>query len=117
MHPRETLYHKMVEMAWLTKMMIDKVSSEMEDAIQEDLKENKKMLDEILTRLSSLEAITKHLVELEKDQKSKMEWLDSQFHIYLFYVHHMDIMSVDVCSAPTQIKKTHMISHKNDNKS
>jgi hypothetical protein len=30
--PRETLYHKTMEMAWLTKMMIDKVSSEMEDA-------------------------------------------------------------------------------------
>jgi hypothetical protein len=30
--PRETLYHKMVEMAWKTKMLIGKVSSEREDA-------------------------------------------------------------------------------------
>jgi hypothetical protein len=32
MRPKETLYHKMVEMAWLTKMMIGKVNSEKEEA-------------------------------------------------------------------------------------
>jgi hypothetical protein len=115
--PTETLYHKTVEMAWLTKMMINKVSSKMEDVRQEDNKENKKMLDEILSRLSSLETITKLLVEVEKDQKAKMERLVSQFHLYLLYVHHMDITSVDGHNAPAQIKKTHMISQKDDNKS
>jgi hypothetical protein len=30
MQPRETLFHKMVEMAWITKMMIEKVISESE---------------------------------------------------------------------------------------
>jgi len=75
--PRETLFHKTVEMAWLTKMMIGKVSLEMEDARREDNKELKKMLEEILSRLSSLETITKLLVEVEKDQKSKMEHLDA----------------------------------------
>jgi hypothetical protein len=72
-HPRETLYHKTMEMVWLNKMMIGKVSSEMEHAIWEDNKEHKKMLDKILSRLNSLETITKLLVEVEKDQKSKME--------------------------------------------
>jgi hypothetical protein len=75
-------------MAWLTKMMIDKVSSEMEDARWEDNKEHKKMLDEILSRLSSLETINKLLIEVDKDQKSKMEHLTAQFHLYLCYVHH-----------------------------
>jgi hypothetical protein len=86
--PRETLYHKTMEMAWLTKMMIDKVSSEMEEARREDNTDHKKMLDEIPSRLSSLETITKLLVEVEKDQKSKMERLVAQFHLYLRYVHH-----------------------------
>jgi hypothetical protein len=115
--PRETLYHKTMEMAWLTKMMIDKVSSEMEEARQEDNKEHKKMLDEILSRLSSLETITKLLVEVEKDQKSKMERLAAQFHLYLRYVHHMDITPADGHGAPTHIRKTRTISQKEDNKS
>jgi hypothetical protein len=117
MQPRETLYHKMVEMAWLTKMMIGKVSSEMEDARHEDNRENKTMLDEILHRFSSWETITKLLVEVEMDQKCKLEQLAAQFHLYLCYVHHMDIMSVDGHGAPAQFKKTHTISQKEDNKS
>jgi hypothetical protein len=52
--PRETLYHKTMEMVWLTKMMIDKVSSEMEEARWEDNSNHKKMLDEIPSHLSSL---------------------------------------------------------------
>jgi hypothetical protein len=52
--PRKTLYHKMMEMSWLTKMMIGKVNSEMEETRQEDNKENKKMLDKILRRIKSL---------------------------------------------------------------
>jgi hypothetical protein len=68
------------------------------------------MVDEILSRLSSLETITNMLVEVEKDQKSKMKWLDAQFHLYLHYVHHMEITPADGHGAPTHIKKTHTIS-------
>ena len=71
-----------MEMAWLTKVMIDMVSLEMEEVRWEDSLDHKKMLDEILSRLSSLETITKLLVEVEKDQKSKMEQLAAQFHLY-----------------------------------
>jgi hypothetical protein len=117
MQPRETLFHKTVEMVWLTKMMIGKVISEREEARQEDNKENDKMLDEILRRINSLETITKLLVEVEKDQKCKLEWLEAQFHLYLCYVHHMDIMPTDGHSAPTQIRKTRTTSQKEDNKS
>jgi hypothetical protein len=73
--PRETLYQKMVEMDWITKMMIGKVNSEMEETRKEDNRENKKMLDEILCRINSMETITKLLVEVEKDQKCKLELL------------------------------------------
>jgi hypothetical protein len=54
-------------------MIIDKVSSKMEDAKREDNLDHKKRIDKILSHLSSLETITKLLVEVEKDNKSKME--------------------------------------------
>lgn len=114
--PRETLSHKTMEMAWLTKMMIGKVSSEMEETRQEDNSDHKKMLDEILSRLSSIETITKLLVEVEKDRKSKMERLAAQFHLYLRYAHHMDITLVDGHGAPTHIRKTRTVFQKVDNK-
>jgi hypothetical protein len=100
----------MVEMVWITNMMIGKVISESEEARQENNKENKIMLDEILRHISSLETITKLLVDVEKDRKCKMECLAAQFHLYLHYVHHMDIMPVDGYRAPTQIKKTRTTS-------
>ena len=117
MQPRETLYYKTVEIDWLTKMMIKKVVSNREEARQEDNRENKTMLDEILRCINSLETITKLLVEVEKDQKYKLEWLAAQFHLYLRYVHHMDITPADGHRAPTQIRKTRMTSQKEDNKS
>jgi hypothetical protein len=63
MQPRETLYHKTVEMAWRTKMLIGKVSSKRKDASLKDNKDHKKMLKEIQSRLNNLEASTKRLVE------------------------------------------------------
>jgi hypothetical protein len=88
----------------------------MEEARREDNTDHKKMLDEILSHLSSLETITKLLVEVEKDQKSKMERLAAQFHLYLRYVHHMDITPADGHGAPAHIQKTRTISQKEDNK-
>jgi hypothetical protein len=67
--PKENLYHKTIEMAWLTKMLIGKIHSEKAEAKQKDNRENKPILDEILRRLNSLETIIKLLVEVEKDQK------------------------------------------------
>jgi hypothetical protein len=109
----------MMDTEWLTNMMIDKLSSEMEDSRVEDNKEHKKhkkLLNEILSHLSSLETITKLLTEVEKDQKYKMEQLVAQFHFYLCYIDHMDIMSVDGNGVPTQIIKTRTITQKEENK-
>jgi hypothetical protein len=55
-------------------------------------------------------------VEVEKDQKRKHEQLATQFHLYLRYVHHMDITLIDGKGAPTQIKKTRTDSPKEENK-
>jgi hypothetical protein len=46
-----------------------------------------------------------------------MDRLFSQIHLYLHYVHHLDITSTDGRGAPTQIRKTRTISQKDDNKS
>jgi len=56
---KETLYHKMVEMAWWTKMLIGKVSTENKDVSHKGNKAQKKLLKEILSRLSNLNASTK----------------------------------------------------------
>jgi hypothetical protein len=115
--PRETIYHKTMEMVWLTKMLIRKMVLEREEARKEENKENKTMLDEILCRMSSMETITKLLVEVERDHKCKMDRLESHFHLYLHYVHHMDIKPTDGHGAPTQIRKTRTTTQKEDNKS
>jgi hypothetical protein len=39
-----------------------------------------------------------------------MERLATQFHLYLRYVHHMDITPVDDNREPTHIRNTCMIS-------
>jgi hypothetical protein len=114
--PRETLYHKTVEMAWKTKMLIGKVSSEREDTRWENNKEHTKLLNEILRCLSSLETTTRLLTEVETDQKAKLERLAAQFHLYLRYVHHMDITPADGKGAPTHIRKTHTVPQKEENK-
>jgi hypothetical protein len=108
--PRETLYHKMMEMAWKTKMLIGKVSSEREDARWENNKEHMKLLNEILRHLNNLETITKLLTKVKKDQKAKMGRLAAQFHLYLRYVHHMDITPTEGNGARAHIRKTRTVS-------
>jgi hypothetical protein len=112
----ETLYHKMMEMAWQIKMLIGKVSSKRKDARWENNKEHMKLLNEILRRLNSLETITKLVTEVDTNQKSKVEWLAAQFHLYLRYVHHMDIIPTDEKGVPTHIKKTCTFPQKEENK-
>jgi hypothetical protein len=113
---RETLYHKTLEMAWHTKMLIGKVKADREETRREDQCELKTMLEDIQRCVSGLETIVKLLVEIEKNQQSKQERLAAQFHLYLRYVHHMDITPADDQGAPTQIRKVWMISTKEDNK-
>jgi hypothetical protein len=114
--PRETLYHKIVDMGWKTNILIKKVSLEREDSKQENSKEHMKLMKEIFRCLSSLETITKLLTEVEMDQKAKMEQLAAQFHLYLCYIHHMYITPADRKGAPTHIRKTHTVPQKEENK-
>jgi hypothetical protein len=72
-------------------------------------RDHKKLLIEILSRLNNLEASTKRISEDQRDQKEKMEQMEAQFHLYLHYVHHMDITPADWNGAPTCIRKNHMV--------
>jgi hypothetical protein len=56
---RETLYHKTINMAWRTNMLIGKVSVKKKVVIQKGNKDQKKLLKEILSRLNNLDASTK----------------------------------------------------------
>jgi hypothetical protein len=64
--------------------------------------------------VSGLETIIKLLVDIEKNQQSKHERLNAQFHMYLRYVHHLDITLADNHGAPAQIRGTRTTSPKED---
>jgi hypothetical protein len=105
-----------MEMAWQSKMLLGKVSSEREDTRRENNKEHMKLLNEILRCLSSLETTTRLLTEVETYQKAKLEQLAAQFHLYLCYIHHIDIMPADGKGVPTHIRNTCTIPQKEENK-
>ena len=64
---RETLYHKTIEMAWHTKMLIGKVKVGWEETRMEDQQEMHTLMEDIQRRVSELENIVKLLVEIEKN--------------------------------------------------
>ena len=40
----------------------------------------------------------------------------AQFHLYLHYIHHMDITHADGNGAPTWIRKTHTVAEREERK-
>jgi hypothetical protein len=62
-----------------------------------------------------LEANTKQLAEEQRDQKENMERMEAQFHLYLRYVHHMDIKPADQNGTPSRIRKTCMLVQRDEN--
>jgi predicted house-cleaning noncanonical NTP pyrophosphatase (MazG superfamily) len=71
--PRTTLYHKMVEEYWHTKMMISKLRDENNEISKVENHGHKKELIEILSILSNLEASVRRIVEDQRSQNKKME--------------------------------------------
>jgi hypothetical protein len=72
-HPRTTLYHKMVEETWRIKMLIGKMNTDWKETHREAIRDHKKVLTKILSRLSNLKAIAKRLDKDQRSQKDKME--------------------------------------------
>ena len=93
--PRKTLYHKTVEEAWHTKMLICKLRAEKNETNGVTNRGCKKEIIEILSRLSDLEANARGIAEDQRNQGEKIDRLVGQFQLYLRYVHHMDITPVD----------------------
>ena len=56
---RITLYHRMVEEAWRTKMLIGKMCADQKETNKTETKDQKKVLTGILNHLNNLEASTK----------------------------------------------------------
>jgi hypothetical protein len=113
--PRTTLYHKTVEEAWRTKMLIGKLSADRKETSREAIRDHKKVLTEIMSRLNNLEASAKRIAEDQRSQKEKMERMAGQFHLYLRYVHHMDITPADRCRTPACIRKTRTVEQRKEN--
>jgi hypothetical protein len=94
--PRKTLYHKTVEEAWRTKMMISKLRADKNETSRVENHGHKKELIEIMSCLS-------------------MERLAGQVQLYLRYVHHMDITPADQRGTPACIIKTCTVEQKKEN--
>jgi hypothetical protein len=62
-----------VEDALRTKILIGKMNTERKETSKEAIRDHKKVLIEILSHLSNLEASAKRLVEDQRSQKEKME--------------------------------------------
>jgi hypothetical protein len=113
--PRITLYHRTVEEAWRTKMLIGKMCAARSETNRTESKEQKKERTGIRNRLSNLEAGVKRLAEEQKRQQEKLERMAGQFHLYLRYVHHIDITPADRNGTPTSIRKLRLVEQREEN--
>jgi len=66
-HTRETLYHRTLEMAWVTKMLIGKVKADKDETHREEHMEMKSLLEDIQHLVSGLETMFKLLVDIKKN--------------------------------------------------
>jgi hypothetical protein len=70
---RTTLYQKIVEEAWCTKILIGNLSADRKETNREVVWVHKKVLTEILSHLSNLEASARRIAEDQRSQNEKME--------------------------------------------
>ena len=96
-------------------MLIGKMSANRKETNKEAIRDHKKVLTEILSHLSNLEASAKRLDEDQRSQKEKMERMVGQFYLYLRYVHHMDITPADRSRTLACIRKTRTMEQMKEN--
>jgi hypothetical protein len=113
--PRTTLYQKTVEEAWHKKLLISKMRADRNETSRVENHGHKKELTEILSHLNNLEASARRIAEDQRSQKKKMERMVGQFHLYLRYVHHMEITPVDRRRTPTGIRKMCTVEQRKEN--
>jgi hypothetical protein len=56
----------------------------------------------------------KRMVEDQKRQQEKLERMAGQFHLYLRYVHHIDITPVDSNGTPACIRKLSLVEQREE---
>jgi hypothetical protein len=61
--PITTLYHRTMEEAWCTKLLIGKINFDREETSRKASRDHKKLLTKIRSRLSNLEASAQRIVE------------------------------------------------------
>jgi hypothetical protein len=111
---RITLYHKMVEESWRTKMLIGKMCANKGETNKTETKEKKKERKRILNHLSNLEMGIKRMVEDQKIQQDKLERMVGQFHLYLPYVHQIDITPADNNGTPSCIRNLCLVEQREE---
>jgi hypothetical protein len=104
-----------MEEAWRTKMLIGKMCVDQKETNKTENMDQKKVLTGILNHLSNLEASAKRLAEDQQRQQEKMERLTGQLHLYLRYVHHIDITPTDRNGTPTCIRKICLVEQREEN--
>ena len=96
-------------------MLIGKMCADWKETNKTETRDQKKVLTGILNRLSNLEASAKRLAEDQQSQQEKMERLTGQFHLYLRYVHHIDITPTNRNGTPTSIIKIRLVEQREEN--
>ena len=90
-------------------MLIGKMCADRGETNRMETKEKKKESTGILNRLNNLEMGVKRLVEDKKIIQEKLEKMAGQFHLYLRYVHHIDITLADSNGTPTCIRNLRLV--------
>jgi hypothetical protein len=93
-------------------MLIGKLKADRKETNKEAIRGHKKELTKIMNRLNNLETLARGIVANQRSQNEKLERLAGQFHIYLCYVHHLDITPEDRRRTPTNIRRTCMVEKK-----
>jgi hypothetical protein len=84
-------------------MLIGKFKADNDETKGMDQRELRTMVEDIQHLVNGLETIVKLLVNIEKIQQRKKDKMETQFNLYLKYVHHMDITPTNDHGTPTQI--------------
>jgi hypothetical protein len=106
---RITLYHRTVEEARRTKMLIGTMYENWGETNRTKTKDHKKVCTGILNHLNNLKMGVKRMVEDQKRQQEKLEQMAGQFYLYLRYVHYIDITPANSNGTPSCIIKLRLV--------
>jgi hypothetical protein len=113
--PRTTLYHKTVEEAWRTKMLIGKMCADRKETNRTGYQRTRRRCSQNSEPPQQPGGQGKKTSGGPEEPKEKMERMAGQFHLYLRYVHHIDITPADRNGTPTCIRKIRLVEQREEN--